>query len=177
MYGGPLLHEDVGKIMGNEVEIKNITAAEDAAMASIVRMNLAAYGLNIPGTAYFDPELERLSAFYDADPSKRAYYVAVDSAGTVLGGAGFAEFEGLPQTAELQKLYLIDAAKGKGLGKRLTQLVADGARVCGYRQLYLETHTNLQAAIGLYEHLGFKRIEKSAVVGHNTMNRFYVLGL
>lgn len=163
--------------MGNEVEIKNITAAEDAAMARIVRANLAAYGLDIPGTAYFDPELERLSEFYDADPGGRAYYVAVDADGTVLGGAGFAEFEGLPQTAELQKLYLADAAKGRGLGKRLTQLVADGARSCGYKQLYLETHTNLQAAISLYEHLGFKQIDKPVVVGHNTMNRFYVLEL
>lgn len=163
--------------MESEYEIKSITPAEDVAMARVVRANLAAYGLDIPGTAYFDSELEHLSAFYDAEPAKRAYYVAVDADGTVLGGAGFAEFEGLPQTAELQKLYLADAAKSKGLGKRLTQLVEEGARACGYRQLYLETHTNLQAAIGLYEHLGFKQIDKPATVGHGTMNRFYVLEL
>lgn len=163
--------------MGGEIRIKGIAPAEDAAMAQIVRTDLAAYGLDIPGTAYFDPELDHLSAFYDAEPGKRAYYVLVDAEGLVLGGAGFAEFEGLPQTAELQKLYLADAARGKGLGKRLTRLVAERAREHGYRQLYLETHTNLQAAIGLYEHIGFKRIEKPLTVGHSTMNRFYVLEL
>lgn len=163
--------------VASEITIKNITPAEDAAMAIIVRENLAAYGLDIPGTAYFDPELDHLSSFYDAEPDKRAYYVAIDADGAVLGGAGFGEFESLPQTAELQKIYLTDAAKGKGLGKRLTRLIEEGTRACGYRQLYLETHSSLKAAIGLYEHLGFKRIDKPATVGHSTMNRFYALEL
>lgn len=46
--------------------------------------------------------------------------------GQVIGGAGFAEFEGLDDCAELQKLYLVDSAKGKGCGKDLVQLVEEG---------------------------------------------------
>lgn len=34
--------------------------------------------------------------------------------GQIIGGAGFAEFEGLDDCAELQKLYLVDSVKGKG---------------------------------------------------------------
>lgn len=46
----------------------------------------------------------------------------------------------------------------------------------GYRRLYIETHSNLEAAIGLYEKLGFHRINKPKTVLHSTMNRFYLKG-
>ena len=46
--------------------------------------------------------------------------------GQVIGGAGFVEFEGLDDCAELQKLYLVDSVKGKGCGKDLVQLVEEG---------------------------------------------------
>lgn len=48
--------------------------------------------------------------------------------GQIIGGAGFAEFEGLDDCAELQKLYLVDSVKGKGCGKELVQLVEEGRR-------------------------------------------------
>ena len=76
----------------------------------------------------------------------------------MIGGVGIAEFEGLPNCAELQKLYLCDGEKGKGYGKLLMQAAADFARSAGYKCLYLETHTNLEAAIGLYEKMGFEKI-------------------
>ena len=90
------------------------------------------------------------------------------------GGVGIGEFEGFDHCAELQKLYLTDAAKGKGLGKKLMKTAEEFARNAGYIQLYLETHTNLEAAIGLYEKLGFHQIDKPAAVLHSTMNRFYL---
>ena len=37
--------------------IRPITADDDEAMGAIVRDNLAAVGLDIPGTAFFDPEI------------------------------------------------------------------------------------------------------------------------
>ena len=70
---------------------RKIEPADDARIAEIVRANLKHFHLDIPGTAYFDPELEHLSAFYDAEPSKRRYFVALDDAGQVVGGAGIAE--------------------------------------------------------------------------------------
>ena len=157
-----------------DVQIRPITAADDAAMGAIAQANLAANGLDIPGTAYFDPELFHLSAFYGEKPESRGYYVAVDEAGAVLGGAGFSEFVGMGNTAELQKLYLADGAKGHGLGTRFVHFIEDAARAHGYAQLYLETHSNLQAAIHLYEKLGYRRIEKPASCGHATMDHFYL---
>lgn len=156
------------------VQYRKITAADNTAIARIIRANLEKMYLNIPGTAYFDPELDHLSDYYDSAPSKRAYFVAVDEAGQVLGGVGVAEFDGIADCAELQKLYLADAAKGKGCGKALMHLAEDQARKLGYQKLYLETHTNLAVAVKLYEKLGFHQIEKPCATQHSTMNRFYL---
>ena len=54
------------------------------------------------------------------------------------------------------------------------KMIEDWAREAGYKQLYLETHTNLQVAIQLYEKLGFRRIEKPEAVVHGTMDHFYL---
>ena len=48
------------------------------------------------------------------------------------------------------------------------------AREAGYKKLYLETHSNLKAAMGLYEKLGFRQIERPASVLHGTMDHFYL---
>ena len=154
--------------------IRPITAADDPAIAWIIRRNLEHYHLDISGTAYFDKELDSLSRFYNAMPVERGYFVAVGGDGAVLGGGGIAAFAGLANCAEVQKLYLSDAAKGRGIGKRLMQTIEDFARAAGYERLYLETHSDLQAAIHLYEKLGFRQIDKPDAVLHSTMNMFYL---
>ena len=153
---------------------RKIEPRDDEALARIIRTNLERFHLNIPGTAYFDPELDHLSAFYGSRPEKRVYFVALDEVGQVIGGGGAAEFPGLEGCAELQKLYLSDAAKGKGYGSALTRLIEDWTRTAGYQKLYLETHSNLSTALKLYEKLGFHRIEKPATVQHGTMDHFYL---
>lgn len=156
------------------VTLRPIAASDDASIAAIIRANFEQYHLDIPGTAYFDPELDHLSAFYGAKGEKRSYFVAVDSVGRVLGGGGFAEFPAFARCAELQKLYLANAAKGKGLGSRLIAMIEAQAKAQGYEQLYLETHSALETAVRVYEHLGFSRIEKPACVQHATMDHFYL---
>ena len=42
------------------------------------------------------------------------------------------------------------------------------------RKIYLETHTNLEAAIQIYEKCVYKQIAKPESVVHGTMNRFYL---
>lgn len=153
---------------------REIQASDDKIIAGIVRANLKKFHLDIPGTVYFDPELDRLSEFYNSSPGNRVYYTALDENGKIIGGAGAAEFAGIPDCAELQKLYLIDEAKGRGYGRQLVQLVENWAREAGYRKLYLETHTNLSTAVKLYEKLGFHQIEKPAAVVHSTMDHFYI---
>lgn len=152
---------------------RTITAADDAALAKIIRTNLEQLQLDIPGTAYFDPELDHMSQYYAKAPEKRVYFIALDKTEKVVGGVGVAEFAPIPGCAEVQKLYLADLAKGKGYGKALMRLAEDWAREAGYAQLYLETHSNLATAMRLYEKLGFQEIEKPSTVLHGTMDHFY----
>lgn len=156
------------------LKYRKIEAADDGIIAKIIRANLEKLHLNIPGTAYFDPELEHLSVYYDSEPSKRIYFVALDAEGQVIGGVGIAEFDGIDACAEFQKLYLDDSVKGKGYGKELMQIAEKWARAAGYKNLYLETHTNLSVALKLYEKMGFHRVEKPCSTQHSTMNRFYL---
>ena len=96
-----------------------------------------------------------------------------DDIGKVLGGIGIDEFPGFERCAEIQKLYLTEEVQGKGLGKALMETAEEYAVQAGYERLYLETHTNLEAAIHLYEKSGFHKIQKPGEVQHSTMNLFF----
>lgn len=128
------------------IKFREIKPEDNTAVAELVRYNLKVNGLDLPGTVYYDENLNYLSDFYRDSKTKRFYYVAEED-GIIVGGIGLAEFEYFDGCAELQKLYLSDEVKGKGLGYRLISLIEDKARELGYRKLYLETHSNLQAAI------------------------------
>ncbi|EAC9481301.1 GNAT family N-acetyltransferase, partial [Listeria monocytogenes] len=94
---------------------RSIQSQDDAPLAAIIRKSLTDHQLAVPGTAYFDPELDHLSEFYAADPASRHYFVVTDESGTLLGGGGLAAYDSEGQIAELQKFYLSDAAKGQRL--------------------------------------------------------------
>jgi putative acetyltransferase len=152
---------------------REITPADDASIASIIRANLKAHHLDIPGTAYFDPHLDHLSTYYLADPAKR-YYLIAEEEGAVAGGVGLAELSFFEDCAELQKLYLTDAVKGGGRSYELMARIENSARALGYKRMYLETTSCLEAAIHLYEKCGYREIEKPAAVVHSAMDRFYL---
>ena len=156
---------------------RKIEARDDAAIAKIIRANLEKFHLDIPGTVYFDAQLDHLSAYYQEKPEKRVYFIALSEDEQVIGGVGVDAFAGLPDCAELQKLYLDDCAKGKGYGKTLIAIAEAWARQAGYRQFYLETHSNLGIALGLYEKLGFQQIVRPEAVVHSTMDHFYLKAL
>ena len=162
---------------GMDMKYREITAEDDLALADIIRTNLKAHGLDIPGTVYFDDNLNHLSDFYRAPGKKRFYYIFLNDRDEIIGGIGLAEFEPFEDCAELQKLYLTDKAKGRGLGYQMIGLIEEKARELGYRRMYLETHDNLPAAIHEYEKTGFREIEKPAAVVHATMNRFFLKDL
>ena len=154
------------------LKYREMMEADNEAVAALVRDNLKQFGLDIPGTVYFDEGLDHLSAFY-GNPERR-YFVIEDVSGKVIGGIGFARFEPMEDTAELQKLYLTDSAKGSGIGYELIAFIEDKMREVGYKQSYLETHDNLQAAIHIYVKCGYKEIERPKEVVHSTMNRFFL---
>ncbi|MBQ3573951.1 MAG: GNAT family N-acetyltransferase [Clostridia bacterium] len=156
----------------NDYKIRKILPKDNSALAEIIRYNLKNHGLDIPGTVYFDAELDRLSEVYSGS-EKRGYFVLADSDDNVIGGIGFAEFLPIENCAELQKLYLADSVKGIGLGYKLISFVEEKMAEAGFKSSYLETHENLKAALHIYEKSGYSQIERPKDVMHGAMTHFY----
>ncbi len=156
--------------------IRELTPKDHKEIAALIRYNLKNHGLDIPGTVYFDEGLDYLSEFY-SEQEGRGYYVLADGENRVIGGIGYAEFSAFPGCAELQKLYLADSVKGSGLGYELIRYIEDRMKEAGYQASYLETHSNLKAALHIYEKSGYKRIDRPETVAHGAMDHFYYKNL
>jgi GNAT superfamily N-acetyltransferase len=63
-------------------------------------------------------------------------------------------------TAELRRMYVIPAARGRGLARVLLAAIEAEARSLGYEALRLETGNRQIEAIGLYESAGYARIDR-----------------
>jgi ribosomal protein S18 acetylase RimI-like enzyme len=70
-------------------------------------------------------------------------------------GCGGVQLFGV-EYAELKRMYVRPAFRGRGLGRAMLQHLAEHALARGTRLLRLETGKYEDAAIGLYESFGFK---------------------
>lgn len=158
------------------MNIRPIRPADDAAVASIIRAVMPEFGASGPGFAIHDPEVAAMSGAYDRPGA--AYFVVTDGE-RVVGGGGVAPLEGGdPGTCELRKMYFLPEIRGKGLGERLLRRCLQAARDLGYRRVYLETLTGMDAAQRLYEKVGFQRIScAEGKTGHFGCDRFYAMNL
>jgi len=62
--------------------------------------------------------------------------------------------------AELKRLYVADAARGRGLAARLLDALEENARAAGVTSIRLETGNRSLAAITLYEKRGYSHIPR-----------------
>ena len=138
------------------MNIRLITSDDNLAMANILRRSLEEFGLNIPGTAYFDESTDKLFESFQTERS--AYFIAEED-GEILGGVGIYPTDGLgSDTVELVKMYVSSASRGKGVGKRLMLKCIEFAKSLEYKKIYLETMPELSSAVAAYEKLGFKSL-------------------
>ncbi len=150
--------------------------ADDAAIASIIRTVMPAFGASGEGFAIHDREVDAMSVAYAAP---RSAWFVVEAEGTVTGGGGVGPLAGGdPAVCELRKMYFLPSSRGKGLGERLLRQCLAIARGYGYRTCYLETLTGMDAAQRLYERVGFQRLDgPMGQTGHFGCNRFYARDL
>lgn len=138
--------------------IRNLEEKDNETIAAIIRSVLAEFKANKPGTVYYDPATDEL--FHLFLVSSRSAYFVVELKGEIVGGSGVYPTPNLPEgCCELVKLYLLPAARGKGIAKILIQQCFEQAVKFGYQTMYLETMPELSIAVGLYEKLGFKYLD------------------
>ena len=82
--------------------------------------------------------------------------VVVDPAGQVVGTAAVRRLA--PGVAELKRMWLRPACRGRGLARRLMDRCLDEARALGGRVLRLDSERRLEAAVRLYRSYGFEEI-------------------
>lgn len=155
------------------MQIREIEEKDNKTMEKIIKRSLESFDLDIPGTAYFDPQLGVLAQFYKQQPNAK-YWVAVNEQDEVAGGVGIAPFGLDTGICELQKLYITPAAQGMGLSRELMKAALDFARK-HYTYCYLETLKKLQTAHLLYSKLGFQPLERPLDGSeHNAMDAWFI---
>ncbi|MFP3920036.1 GNAT family N-acetyltransferase [Lysinibacillus telephonicus] len=155
--------------------IREIKKEDNAKVKEIIQDSLKSLGLAVPGSAYFDPQLNDLHQYYNN--LKHANYWVVELDGEVVGGIGIAPFSEQYKVCELQKLYLSPKAQGLGLSKKLMETALSFASK-HYEKCYLETKHELKTACILYKKFGFALLQEPLPGSeHSAMDAWYLKDL
>ena len=140
------------------INIREISGADNLEMARVIRKVLEEFNVPKVGTAYEDPSLDALFEYYQND---LGVYLVLEENNKIIGGAGIGS---LPDSAatvcELQKMYFLPEARGRGLGSLMIDKCLTKAKELGYTQCYLETMPYMEAARKLYRKNGFVDLDQ-----------------
>ncbi len=146
------------------MKIVKIEKKYDKDIEKIIRDCLIEYSLNIEGTAWTDPYLDKFSVFY-GERDKRDYFVILHDE-KVVGGCGYGELEG--DICELQKMYIAKEYRSMGFANKVLLKVEEEAKK-HYKKIYLETGSGMVEAIKFYKKHGYEEIDYSlGQTGHNS---------
>ncbi|OEE51390.1 GNAT family N-acetyltransferase [Vibrio splendidus FF-6] len=150
----------------SDVVVRPLQQQDNTVVANVIRQVSYENGLTEDkGYGVADPTLEDMFSVYN---NERSQYWVIELDGKVVGGGGFAPLAGMPEVCELQKMYFLPETRGKGLAKRLVNMSMEKAKELGYQHMYLETTECLNAAVKLYEKLGFKHLDSAwGETGHD----------
>ena len=65
---------------------------------------------------------------------------------------------GTGEVAEIKRMYVVPAARGRGVATRILRGLEDSAREAGRTRIILETGTGQPEAIALYVKAGYQRV-------------------
>jgi len=137
--------------------IRPIQQKDNPHVAKIIRSVLVDFGVPKVGTAYADTSLDCMFETYQKEKTR---YLVVEEDGLVIGGGGIAPLENYDgNVCELQKMYFLPVARGRGLGTQMIDRCLKEAAEFGYVHCYLETMSYMEAAQKLYKQYGFKTLD------------------
>jgi len=156
-------------MISNELIIREILPRDNPQIAQIIRTVLLEFGAPKTGTAYEDAATDTMFETYQ---NKSSAYFVIEYQQKIIGGCGFALLENTEEkTCELQKMYFLPIARGKGLGSKLIAKCLEKAKEIGFKNCYLETMPYMDAARSLYAKNGFLNLEKPmGNTGHYSCN-------
>ena len=138
--------------------IREIKPEDNQDIEVLIHEVFTEFEIPMTGSSIEDDDVSNMSEAY-SDP--RASYFVIERQGKVLGGAGIKQLQGAEEhICELQKMYFSKEIRGLGYGKKMFDLCMESARSLGYTQCYLESASQLKAAIHMYEKNGFIRLDK-----------------
>ena len=140
------------------IVIREITPEDDIQIAKAIRFVLIEFGVPKVGTAYEDSSLDCMTETFNKPTST---YFVIDDNGKIIGGAGIAQLDNYEgNVCELQKMYFMPEARGKGLGSKMMKACLQKAKTLGFEKCYLETMPYMEGARKLYAKVGFKPLDK-----------------
>jgi len=160
----------------NSFKIREIEPRDNAEVATVIRKVLVEMGVPKVGTAYEDKSLDDMHGTYQNSGMK---YFVVEEDGKLIGGCGIAPLTGTGENiCELQKMYFLPEARGRGIGAEMMQICLDFAKEAGYKQCYLETLPYMEHARKLYARTGFRSLDKPmGDTGHYNCTMWMLLDL
>lgn len=136
--------------------IREIQKQDNEQIATVIRKVFISDGYPKTGTAFADSQLDFMYEAYDLP---NAAYFVVEQNGTIIGGAGVSSLDASSYgICELQKMYFLQTARGKGIGFQMIQICLEKAKSLGFEKCYLETLPEMQSAQKLYKKVGFDYI-------------------
>ena len=138
--------------------IRCINDTDNKSISKILREVLVEMEIPKKGSAFQDPELDKMFETYQ---HPRSVYYVIEYNKQILGGAGISELrEGSSEICELQKMYFHKSIRGKGLGDKMIDKCLTFAIKSNFSKCYIETMPNMISAQKLYLKKGFEYIDK-----------------
>ena len=135
-----------------------VRAVEDERDVAEVRRLVLAHAAaraTTPGVEYMRADAERMPGPYV--PPRGGLWLA-EHEGVGIGCVALRPLEA--SVAEVKRMYVDEAWRGRGVGRALMETVVREARERGYATLRLGTLEDMKAAQALYASLGFRPISR-----------------
>lgn len=158
--------------MDPRIEIRKITPNDNDAVAHLIKTVMTSYDCVGEGYSIEDKELDNMFAAYQAAGAV-FYVITVDQ--RVEGCGGIGPLLGSDSSCcELKKMYFYPSLRGKGMGRKLMDLLLAEAVDRGYTTCYLETVDRMERARHLYLKYGFQKLNcQEGATGHSGCDTFY----